>query len=71
VKCQPRGRGSIPPDPGRCYLGPYRPRSHAPRGNAFWDALRPGLDHLGPSELLIRDAERRGRHSHAERGNEG
>jgi hypothetical protein len=49
----------------------FRPRSHALRGNAFQDALRPGLDHLDPSEFLAFDAERRGRHSHAERGNEG
>jgi hypothetical protein len=48
-----------------------RPRSHALRGNAFWDALRPGVDNLDPSELLVLDAERRGRHSHVERGNEG
>jgi hypothetical protein len=47
-----------------------RPRSHALRGNAFQDALRPGPDHLDPSEFLDFDAERRGSHSHAERGNE-
>jgi len=34
--------------------------SHAPRGNAAGDALRPAVG----------DAERHGMHSHAERGNE-
>ena len=40
-------------------------RSHAPRGNAFFDAPRRGL------RPRLGDAERPGLHSHAERGNEG
>ena len=42
-------------------------RSHAPRGNASRDAPR----HFhGLNVRRLRDAERPGRHSHAERGND-
>src|SRR5579864_8489260 len=62
------------------------PRSHALRGNAIFDALRhcwraarrysfllgipQGLDFFSARRPVPRDAERRGCHSHAERGNE-
>jgi hypothetical protein len=51
----------------------FVPRSHAPRGNACRDALRRGRARSRDYGRLcpVRDAERRGRHSHAERGNEG
>ncbi|PNQ91723.1 hypothetical protein CCU68_15460 [Pseudomonas gingeri NCPPB 3146 = LMG 5327] len=40
---------------------PFTDRSHAPRGNAARDA---------PRHRFAADAERPGRHSHAERGND-
>ena len=47
------------------------PRSHAPRGNGLFDALRRVF--CGSLRVASRqedDVERRRRHSHAERGNE-
>jgi uncharacterized protein (UPF0297 family) len=44
-------------------------RSHAPRGNAARDALRHKM-HKVQVLRACREAERPGRHSHAERGNE-
>ena len=54
----------------------HAPRSHAPRGNAVPDAPRRSgwaRRSIGRGPLWPRstDAERRRRHSHAERGNEG
>ena len=45
-------------------------RSHALRGNACLDALRRVSMAESDACYLIRDAERRTMHSHAERGNE-
>ncbi len=44
-------------------------RSHAPRGNAAWDAPRPARQ-CKAQDQRRGDAERHGMHSHAERGND-
>src|SRR5487761_2760711 len=61
-----RARANLPTRPRAVYqsIGYRGSRSHALRGNAVLDAPRP---YLFP---LRNDAERRRRHSHAERGNE-